>query len=262
MRSPTHVPAGPTGWTSASLLWMTGAAYYGPRPAAEVERRLQEILELSGGDWKVDAWVAVVGSNVAAMQGRFEDANALRSRAKGSFENLGLLLEQTWASHHFGWLEMLVGDLHAAEVELRHGREVSRLIGETGYLSTTVAILADVVCEQGRYEEAIQLSEEAEEALTADDVITQALWRAARGKALARLGRLEAAEALARDALRWIRRTDDINETAHTLHALGAILRLAGREDEAHEALAEAIELYERKGNVVMAGRTRAALVE
>ena len=262
-RAITHARAGGDDWrTSASLLWMTGAAYYGPRPAAEVERRLQEILELSGGDWKVDAWVAVVASGVAAMLGRFDRANALRSRAKASFENLGLLLEQTWASHYFGSLETLVGDLPAAEVELRHGYEVSRRIGETGYLSVTVAILADVVCEQGRYEEAIQLSEEAEGAATADDAIAQVVWRSARGKALARLGHLEAGEALARDALCRIRRTDDINEVAHTLRAVAGILQLAGREDEAREALAEAIELYERKGNVVMAGRARAALEE
>ena len=68
------------------------------------------------------------------------------------------------------------------------------------------------------------------------------------------------AERLAREAVTRARTTDNIDETAIALSALGETLRLAGREGEAHEALAEAFELFERKGNVVMAERTRAAL--
>jgi tetratricopeptide (TPR) repeat protein len=218
------------------------------------------VLALSGGDWRVDAWSSATHSGVAAMQGRFDEARALRDRAKALFDELGLLLEQTWAAHFFGWLEMLAGDLAAAEVELRHGCEISRRVGDSGYLSTTLAILADVVCEQGRYEEALQLSEEAEKAGASDDVMTQVLWRVARAKALARLGQLEEGEPLAREAVSRARATDRIDELAQTLGALAETLRLGGCEDEAREALAEALELYERKGNVVMARRTREAL--
>jgi tetratricopeptide (TPR) repeat protein len=243
-----------------SLPWMTGAAYYGPRSAPEVERRIEEVLELSSGDWRVDAWSSATRSGVAAMQGRFDEARALRERAKALFDDLGLLLEQTWAAHFFGWLEMLAGDFPAAEAELRHGCEISRRIGDTGYLSTTLGILADVVCEQGRYEEAVRLSEEAEEAGAPDDVMTQVLWRVARAKALARLGEFEEGERLAREAVSLARGTDSLNETAQTLGALAETLRLAGREGEARDALGEALGLYERKGNVVMARRTREAL--
>ena len=38
---------------------------------------------------------------------------------------------------------------------------------------------------------------------------------------------------------------------------LGEVLLLAGRAEEAAEALAQALARYERKGNVVMAARTR-----
>ena len=138
--------------------------------------------------------------------------------------------------------------------------DIVKRIGETGYFSTTTAILADVVYEQGRYDEALQLSEEAEEAGVADDVMTQVLWRVARSKALARLGEPEEGERLAREAVARARKTDDLNETAVAFSALGETLRVAGREDEAREALAEALELYERKGNVVMVRRTQEAL--
>ena len=41
---------------------------------------------------------------------------------------------------------------------------------------------------------------------------------------------------------------------------LGEVLVLAGRAEEAAEALGEALARYERKGNVVMAARTRERL--
>jgi tetratricopeptide (TPR) repeat protein len=160
----------------------------------------------------------------------------------------------------FGSVEALAGDYPAAEAALRHSCAASRQIGDTGYLSTTLAILADVVYEQGRYEEAVELSGESEELGAADDVMTQVYWRAARAKAFARLGRVDAGERLAREAVDRARATDDLNELAHVVGALAEVLDAAGRTEEAHEAWAEALELYERKGNVVMAGRTRDAL--
>jgi hypothetical protein len=42
--------------------------------------------------------------------------------------------------------------------------------------------------------------------------------------------------------------------------ALADVLRRAGREEGAAEALAEALRLYERKGNAVSADRVRALL--
>lgn len=44
--------------------------------------------------------------------------------------------------------------------------------------------------------------------------------------------------------------------------ALAEVLRLAERESEAAEAMQEALALWEAKGNVVYAERTRALLAE
>jgi class 3 adenylate cyclase/tetratricopeptide (TPR) repeat protein len=243
-----------------SLPWLTGAAFYGPRPVDEVERRIEEVIERSGGDWRIEAWSSATLCGARAMQGRFAEARQARDRAKVLLEELGLLLDQTWAAHFFGWLEVLAGDPAAAEAELRRGCEISRQVGDSGYLSTTLAILAGVVSDQGRHEEALRLSHEAEEVGGAGDVTTQVLSRSARAMALARLGRVDEAEPLARDAVARARMTDKINEIAHTLDALAETLRLAGRPDEARDAQTEALSLYERKGNVVMARRARELL--
>ena len=54
--------------------------------------------------------------------------------------------------------------------------------------------------------------------------------------------------------------TEFLNLHADALLVLAEVLRLAGRAGEAAAALEEAIELYERKGNVVSAAKARAAL--
>jgi hypothetical protein len=68
-------------------------------------------------------------------------------------------------------------------------------------------------------------------------------------------------EALAREAVERAASTDDLNLRAGALLDLADILRRKD-EDEANAAMREALELFERKGNVVMAERTRARLAE
>ena len=247
---------------AASLPWLTGAAYYGPRPAPDAERRIAEVVERGSGDWRLEAWACVTQSGLAAMQGRFAEARDLRERARALLLELGVPLHLTWSSHFFGYVELLAGDLEATEAQLRHGYDLSKELGETGYFSTTASYLADAVYRQGRYEEALRLTEEAEAAGAEDDVITQVFWRAVRAKALARLGDHETAEALGREAVERVRATEFVNDAADALAALAETVALAGKRSEAREALQEALELYERKGNLVSAERTRTALAE
>ena len=81
-----------------------------------------------------------------------------------------------------------------------------------------------------------------------------------RGRTLAHRGELEEAERLVREAIAFGARGDFLNGHGEALVALGDVLELAGRPREARAALAEAIALFERKGNVVSAERARRAL--
>jgi ATP/maltotriose-dependent transcriptional regulator MalT len=243
-----------------SLPWLNGATFYGECPAPQAERRIAELIEQAGGDWRIDAWATVTRGALAAMQGRIDEGRACSEHGRSLFTDLGLRVELTWSSHFFAYVEILGGDLAAAEAELRQGYEISKEISETGYLSTTAAMLADVVYEQGRYEEALRLTEESEATGAPDDELTQILWRATRAKILARLGDPDAGETLAGAALERVRTTEYLVETADTLRAYAETLRAGGRDAEAAAALREALELYERKGNLVMAGRVRELL--
>jgi tetratricopeptide (TPR) repeat protein len=81
-------------------------------------------------------------------------------------------------------------------------------------------------------------------------------------KFLARLGAVDKAERLAREALKLVAPTDALNRHGDSLLALGEILRLQGRENEADGQIREALRLYEQKGNLVSAERAKAMLLE
>jgi hypothetical protein len=62
--------------------------------------------------------------------------------------------------------------------------------------------------------------------------------------------------------LRAAEQTDDLNRRARVLDALADILERALREAESASLRRRALELYERKGNVVSAAKIRTALGE
>jgi len=74
-----------------------------------------------------------------------------------------------------------------------------------------------------------------------------------RAPILARGGALREAEELARSAVDLVRRTEAPVLQADALAELAVVLCVAGRLDEARQTIAEAIALYEAKGNRVAA---------
>ena len=81
-----------------------------------------------------------------------------------------------------------------------------------------------------------------------------------RAKLLARGGEVERAEGLAREAVALADETDFTVLRADACMDLAEVLRTAGRETEFAPVVAQALELYEQKGNVVAASRTRRIL--
>jgi class 3 adenylate cyclase len=244
------------------LWWLTGALHYGPTPVEEGVRRLEEILremtEAAGGDAGDllsagnRAIVETTGlAGLEAMRGEFDSARARTARAKAIFEELGQTYKLAVLAQVSGWVELLAGDLPAAEDELRRSYEALEEIGDKGYLSTTAALLAEAVYGQGRYGEAESLTEVTESLAPADDVVSQVLWRATRAKALARRGESEQAEVLAREAVGLAAGTDDLNLHADRLMDRAELMRLVGRPAEALALVSQARELYRRKGNEV-----------
>ena len=82
-----------------------------------------------------------------------------------------------------------------------------------------------------------------------------------RAAALARTGRYDEATVAALDAITRLADADVLNDRAEA-HAYAAeVFALAGEPAEADRHRRRALELFERKGNVVSAARVREAIV-
>ncbi len=131
-------------------------------------------------------------------------------------------------------------------------------MSEGGALATTTALLAQAVYAQGRLSEAGELCRRADEIAAPEDAMTQAIWRGVQAKILAREGRCEEAEALAREAVALVEPTDLLSHRGDAMLDLADVLRTCDRTDESDRAARAGLALYELKGNV---GRGRPGAV-
>jgi tetratricopeptide (TPR) repeat protein len=83
-----------------------------------------------------------------------------------------------------------------------------------------------------------------------------------KAKVLAARAGYADAERLAREAVTLAAATDLLNVQADAYADFAEVLALAGKRDEAAAALWQALDRYDRKGNIVMAERTRARLAD
>ena len=131
-----------------------------------------------------------------------------------------------------------------------------REIGEGWFLTVTAVDLLRAVYEQGRYEDAFILLETVDET-PGPDCEWPSCARGVPARLLARRGRMEEAERLARDGVALAADSEFAVLHADVLLDLAEVLELAGRSEEARAATAEAVSIYERKGNVAAARNAR-----
>lgn len=86
-------------------------------------------------------------------------------------------------------------------------------------------------------------------------------WREIRAVALAHQDSLDDAERLAREAVELAHLSEQPDSKAQALADLAEVLKIASRPAEAALLVEQALDLYLRKGNAVMAERTRRSLV-
>jgi DNA-binding SARP family transcriptional activator/tetratricopeptide (TPR) repeat protein len=251
-----------SGWPISACLGLLAAAVKnGPTPVPEAIRRCRKLL--AGADFAGQANVLAPLGALEAMRGRFDEARRHVAQARTVYDELGQTsTAEANCGAVAGRIELLAGDLAAAELAFRSTCQTLERVDDQAYLATGAAELADVLCIRGRFDEAEQWCLLASRLAASDDVFTQVLWRATWARLLARKGEFDEAEALAREALRRMEETDDPNWRAKVLVDFSDVLRVARRPGDAAEAVEAAVELFERKGNVVAAKRTRALLAE
>jgi tetratricopeptide (TPR) repeat protein len=240
--------------------WLGVAIFMGATPASEaealVESHLASVRARRGSEGVLLGCLA----SLKAIQGKLSEARELIDRARPFVDEPAHMSRQYVVPFHWGWTELLVGDAQAAERALRPTLEPLEAIGETSAYSAIVALLAEAVYRQGRYQEAEELTRRSEQASHLNDVYANIAWRPVRAKALARRGEFDAAESLMAETLAYAAESDFLNAHGDALLGLAEVLDLAGRPREAVPPVEQAIALFERKENVVWAGRARTLL--
>ena len=196
-----------------------------------------------------------------AMLGRFDEARGILAEARAELVDrgggiwLGTLNGQASLE-----VELLAGDPAAAAAFGEAGCRILEELGERSMLSTLTGMRAQALYALDRLAEADVAALHGADLGASDDAYTQMLWRQVRAKVLARRGEHAEAARLAREAVAIGAATDVLDAQGHTYSDLAEVLLLAGKASEATAALEEALARYERKGNLVMADRTRERL--
>jgi predicted ATPase len=242
-----------------SLSWVPLVVWAGPTQTDRGLERCAGIAERARGDKKATASALLAQAAFEAGQGLFDEARTLVGRARTLLEEVALTVWLAGPLAQFaGWIELLAGDPVAAERELRAGYDKLNEIGELSWLSTTAALLAEAAYLVGRVDEAEELTRASEESASADDRYSHALLRGVRARVLAGRGDASAAEQLARESVAFADETDFLDLRWHTRIGLAEVLRSGDDHAEAaRDLLAEAVEIAERKGNLVAARRAR-----
>ncbi len=256
-RGLTHAErAGETALRSDILAWLPTRLVRGPMPAARALDRCRELLAQAAGDRPAEAGGFAAIALLEAISGRFDEARAAERESRRIKTDLQLEFMLAVGDIWRGELELIAGDVATAETAFRAAADFLGERGDRNFYPTAAVGLARACFDQGRHGEAWQALLEAEATTASDDFITVVWALGTRGRLLALEGRFDEAREAAERGVRLAFETDDLNLQADSFVELAAV----ADETRARTALEHALEIAERKGNVVVAAQARERL--
>jgi tetratricopeptide (TPR) repeat protein len=243
---------GAIGYASASM--------YGPTPSTEAMPECEQLLTEVRGDRKAESTILGVLAVLHAMQRDFTTARSMAARGRALVRELGPSVTGSTTSTELSRVDILAGDLDAAEAALRSDAEELEAIGERFYRSTVVGLLSRVLAERGADDEAARFAAQSTELADPDDTLSQVLARRTQAILAARAGDAENARRLADEAVSIASETEDIVLLADAQLDLAEVIATIGAGESPGPPLREALRLYEEKGDLVSADRVRARM--
>jgi tetratricopeptide (TPR) repeat protein len=244
---------------STCLGQIAGSLYWGPTPVAVALDRCNDLLIQQDVDLDGRAHVLAYQGGLEAQLGRYESGRLSVMEARRIYDDLG---RSEVAAILCGGIaadvELAAGEYAVAEEGLKIICDFFRSTRNRSDLATRAADLAEVLYCQGKLDEAETWTDVSRTSAASDYVSAQVSWRPVQAKILAQRGAVDTAQDLAREAIELAKSSDGLNRLAKAHRDLGEVLRLAGRGEDATKAFADALRLYELKGNVAESARTRA----
>jgi DNA-binding SARP family transcriptional activator len=245
------------------LSWLASAALWGPTSAPEALRRCEDYLDEIGNHPSGQASILLNMAGLQAMRDEVAMAHATLGRARSLLDTLGPTMT-TAVTQPAAVVAMLAGDPETAEMHLRLEYESLSQMGDKGILATTSALLARAIATQGeeRYAEASTLIAISQEVAADEDISAQIICQGLSARILADRDRHAEAAELAFSAVALAEQTDQLNPHADALLDLAHVLAASGRVSEARAAATQALDLYQRKGNLPGTRQTRRYLTQ
>ena len=232
---------------------------FGPTPAAEGLAVADALLAdplLSSRNLQVNS--RGVRAIMLAMLGRYAEARQDLELADHGIQELRL--ETTLRGMGFAYGYVLLGDLDRAEHFIRDAIATLEQMGEVGWLSTYLPMLGEIRLARGHVEEARELARRAREITAPDDIESNARWRSLHAQLLTRDGKHHEAVQVAREAVAWAERGDQLDSIGDRYVVLAEALAADGDPGGAREAYQQALDRYRRKGHLAAQRRVEAVV--
>jgi class 3 adenylate cyclase len=234
----------------------------GPRPLAEGTELMRRTLEeaRTRGDRRLEqSCLKGLGMHTAWV-GKIEEGGRLVDESRAIVQELGLMIEYWSSTQLIAGLAILAGDLDRAARELREGCEQLEALGETAFLSTMAAELAEIELRRGDRTEAERWLHIAESTAAPGDLASQTFMEIARGQLLAGTDEEDSTRHLLA-AIDLVDRSDSPLWRAQVRLSAARTLGPTHRE-EAIALAGEAHDLAEAKGLLVLVDQARELLAE
>jgi class 3 adenylate cyclase/tetratricopeptide (TPR) repeat protein len=229
---------------------------WGCMPAPEGLSACEELLGEYEGT-SIEPPLRIARALYLSLLGEAEAAREENARGDELYRQFGNELFGAATRMSFAEGELRAGRFEEAEAAARVGIERLERLGEQGFRSTMVGLLAEALCLQGRYVEADECAQMTADLAMEDDFDPRFRWRVVRARVLADRGDFDEAEKLAREAVEIVEQTDWYLHRGQALSSLGQVLELAGRADDAGAAYKRALGEFERKGALADVEATR-----
>jgi predicted ATPase/DNA-binding SARP family transcriptional activator len=226
-------------------------------PADAGVTRAEQLLRDASGDLWAEADLLKPLCLLYAHAGRAADARAAIDRSQALFTAFGAKVALAESAVPAALVGLVIGDPVYAEQQARAGYDAWRSIGHAHYVVSLGGLLAEALYEQGRFDEAQQLIDQANAEPWSDSESATGLTGA---KLLARRGQFDAARQLIGEAEARLNWTTGPTGQTDALKARAEVERLAGAPGRAAASLRAALQIYEDSGAVTEASRVRAAL--
>ncbi|MDA4107761.1 regulator [Mycobacterium holsaticum DSM 44478] len=240
------------------------AALWGPNPVPRAGGRCLDVvrlLRITTGSPVVEATSTRCQGVLDAFRGRAAAGRQLIDSARRTLTDLGMRHALLEVDQFAGIVELIADDPAAAEPHLRRAYDGFRRMRLEADTAESAALLARACLALGRDGDADELCAESER-LAGHALKASIAWRTVRAQLLARNGAHDEARRVAEEAVAAAERTDALVDHGDACLALATVLSAAGDTVEARAAAERAVRLYELKGAVALADKTRSILGE